>query len=495
MIASVLTVLLAGVPLLAAVKGGDRAAALAMIEQHADVNAPEADGTTALLWAIVRHDFELADRLLRAGADVKAKNVYGATAMSEAAVFGDPALLHKLLAAGADVESPNADGQTALMLVARTGNVEAARLLLTRGADVNAKERWRQQTPLMWAAAERQADMVKELIAHGALVDARSQINQWGRQVTSEPRALHRPTGGLTPLLFAAREGCLACARALLDAGADVNLGDPDEISPLLMAITNAHFDLAAALLDRGANPGKWDWFGRTPLYAAVDMNTIPHGGRPDGPSPDETTSLQLVERLLTAGANPNAQLKLLPPYRHVIDDRVLDAPLTIGATPLLRAAKAFDVPVIRLLLAHGANVNLPNIRGVTPLMAAAGAGSTDADTRGVYTTTDTQQRAIASLELLVAKGAEVNAKDAGRGLTALHEAARWGWNDVIRFLVAHGADVRAKDSRGMTPVDSALGRAGGNSKFGQRIDVFKDAAALLRDLGGTEGTPADNRK
>ena len=495
MVATVLTLLLAAVPLVGAVKAGDRAAALRMLEQRADVNAPEPDGTTALHWAIVRHDFDLAERLLRAGANAKAKNVYGATPMSEAAVFGEPAFLQKLLDAGADVESPNGDGQTALMLVARTGNVEATRLLLKRGADVNARERWREQTPLMWAVAERQPEVAKELISHGALVDARSQINQWRRQVTSEPRALHRPTGGLTPLLFAAREGCLACAQALLDAGADINLGDPDEISPLLMAITNAHFDMAVSLIDRGANPNKWDWFGRTPLYAAVDMNTIPHGGRADGPSPDQTTSLQIIERLLGAGVNPNAQLKLLPPYRNVIDDRVLDAPLTIGATPLLRAAKAFDAPVIRLLLAHGANVTLPNIRGVTPLMAAAGMGSTDADTRGVYTTKDTQQRAIASLELLLAAGAEVNAKDGGRGLTALHEAARWGWDDVIKCLIAHGADVRARDNRGMTPVDSALGRVGGNSKFGQRIDVFQGTAALLRDFGGAEGTSADNRK
>jgi len=488
-------VLLAAGPLMTAVKAGDRAVAIRLIEQHADVNAADPDGTTPLHWAIARHDLELADRLLRAGADAKARNAYGATPMSEAAVFGDAGFLRRLLDAGADVESANADGQTALMLVARTGRTDAARLLLERGADVNAKERWREQTALMWAAAENQAEMVTRLIARGAMVDARSHVNEWGRQVTAEPRALHRPSGGLTPMLFAAREGCLGCARALLSAGADINLGDPDGISPLLVAITNAHFDLAAFLIDRGANANQWDWFGRTPLYAAVDMNTIPHGGRADGPSPDETTSLQIIERLLAKGANPNAQLKLLPPYRNVIDDRVLDASLTIGATPLLRAAKAFDAPVIRMLLDHGANVSLPNVRGMTPLMVAAGMGSTDADTRGVYATKDTQQRAIASLELLVAAGADVNAKDGGRGLTALHEAARWGWNDVITFLVAHGADVRAKDTRGMTPVDSALGRVGGNSKFGQRIDVFPETAALLRTYGGVEGTPADNRK
>jgi ankyrin repeat protein len=212
-------------------------------------------------------------------------------------------------------------------------------------------------------------------------------------------------------------------------------------------------------------------------------MNTLPHGGRPDRPSLDETTSMQLIASLLEAGANPNTQLKLLPPFRNVIDDRTLDTVLTIGATPLLRAAKAFDAAAIKLLLAHGADVSIPNNRGVTPVMAAAGVLAVDADTRGIYTTEDTQQRSIESLKLLLAAGADLNGRERGRGLTALHEAARWGWNDVIQFLVANGADLTVKDNRGMTPVDSALGKAGGNSKFGQRIDVFENTAALLREL------------
>jgi uncharacterized protein len=449
----------------------------------AQVKAADPDGTTSLLWAVERNDVAAVEALIRGGADVRAKNDFGATPLSEAALNGNIALLEKLLNAGADADSPNADGQTALMLVARTGNVAAARLLLKHGAQVNAVERWHGQTALMWAAAQQQPEMVLELVAHGGDVDARSKINDWERQVTSEPRALHRPVGGLTPLLFASREGCVECAKAIVEAGADLNLSDPEEISPLIMSITNGHFDLASYLLRKGANPNKWDWFGRTPLYAAVDMNTLPHGGRPDRPSLDETTSMQLIANLLEAGANPNPQLKLLPPYRNVIDDRTLDTVLTIGATPLLRAAKAFDAAAIKLLLAHGADVGIPNNRGVTPVMAAAGMLAVDADTRGIYTTEDTQQRSIESLKLLLAAGADINGRESGRGLTALHEAARWGWNDVIQFLVAHGADLTVKDNRGMTPVDSALGKAGGNSKFGQRIDVFENTAALLREL------------
>ena len=185
---------------------------------------------------------------------------------------------------------------------------------------------------------------------------------------------------------------------------------------------------------------------------------------------------------LLDAGANPNAQLKLSPPFRNIGNDRGLDGMLTTGATPLLRAAKALDAPAIALLLAHGADITLSNSRGVTPTMAAAGLGSVDADTRGFYLTEDTQQRSIESLKLLLEAGGDINAKDP-RGLTPLHEAARWGWNDVVQFLVANGADLNATDNRGNTPVDSALGKAGGNSRGGARIDVHEDTAALLRTL------------
>jgi ankyrin repeat protein len=248
------------------------------------------------------------------------------------------------------------------------------------------------------------------------------------------------------------------------------------------MAVINMHFDLAAELIRRGANPNQWDLWGRAPLYAAADVNTIPRGGRPDRPSIDATTSLDVIEMLLAAGANPNARLRLAPPFRNIGNDRGLDGILGTGTTPLLRAAKALDAPAVRALLAAGADLSLANSRGMTPTMAAAGLGSVDADTRGLYTTENVQQRAIASLTLLLEAGGDITAPDS-RGLTPLHEAARWGWNDVVTFLVARGADLQATDRRGNTPVDSALGKAGGNSRGGQRIDVHDDTAALLRSL------------
>ncbi len=466
-------------------KADNHQAAITLIDQHVNVNTPTSDGTTALHWAAHNGDAELVDRLLRAGADAKAKNQFGATPMSEAAFLGNVAIIEKLLKAGADPDSPSADGQTALMLVARTDNVAAAKLLLQHGAHVDAREKQKEQTALMWASAESQPAMVRELIAHGADVNAHSHIDEFLAQVSSEPRAQHLSYGGLTPLLYATREGCLACVLSLVDAGAKLNQPDPEGITPLIEAITNAHFDTAKYLIGKGAMMDKWDWWGRSPLYCAVDMNTIPHGGRADGPSLDETTPLDIIQMLLDKGANPNLQLKLLPPFRSVGADRGVDQMLGIGATPLLRAAKALDAPAIKLLIAHGALVNLPNLRGTTPTMAAAGLGSVDADTRGVFTTPDVQQRSLASLELLLAAGGEINAAD-NRGQTPLHGAAFWGWNDVVQFLVDHHANLHAVDGRGKTVIDSAMGRAGGNSRGGQRIDVHQDTADLLKKLGAT---------
>src|SRR5437868_5911234 len=245
MLSAVLAALLGGAPLVDAVKEGNRAAAVALIDKRADVNTAEPDGTTALHWAAHNGYLELVDRLIKAGAKVNAKNDYGATPMSEAAVAASADLIERLLKAGADVESPNADGQTALMVVARTSRVDAAQALLRRGAKINAVEQWRGQTALMWAAAQSQPAMVKALVAAGADVNARSTVNNWQRQVTAEPRAIYRPAGGLTPLLYAAREGCVDCAKYLAEGGANLNLADPEEVSPLLLALFNGHNDLA----------------------------------------------------------------------------------------------------------------------------------------------------------------------------------------------------------------------------------------------------------
>jgi ankyrin len=465
----------ADVSLVQTVESGDREAALILIKQGADVNARALDGSTALHWAVHQGDADLVKRLLRAGADASSVNDYSATAMMEAATIGNAAIIKMLLEAGADPDSPNPEGQTALMAVARTGNVEAARSLLDAGADVNATERWGGQSALMWAAAQRQPEMVKELVTRGADVDARSQVRDWQRRVTAEPRIKDLPPGGFTPLLYAAREGCVECARHLVEGGADIDLTDSYRVTPLVLAILNTRYDVAAYLISAGADVNKWDWWGRTPIYAAVDMNILPAGGRTDLPSLDQTSALQVAEMLLEAGADPNLRLKNEPPLRNAVFDRGGDSQvLTVGATPLLRAAKAGDNAAIRLLLKHGARVEAANYAGITPLMTAAGVGHGSNPTRGRY---KTEAEALESLELLLAAGADIKARD-GAGQTALHGAARKGWTQVAKYLIDRGADPVAADAQGLTPLDYAMGKVSyGNLDAGQR---HEETVALL---------------
>jgi uncharacterized protein len=469
------------------------AAAVALIQQGADVNATSPDGTTPLMWAAHSGDYALVQALLKAHAKVDLSNAYGANAMLQAAQFGDVRIIDALLKAGANVESPNADGETALMLMARAGNVEGAKLLLKHGAQANAHENFRGQTPLIWAAAESQPEMVKLLISAHADVNARSLVNKNRRQVTGEPRGQARPPGGMTPLLYAARQGCLACVKYLVEGKADLNMADPEGITPMLIATENFNFDIAAYLLKQGADVNRWDWWGRTPLYAAVDLNTLPYGGRADHISMDDTTSLKLIELMLDAGANPNAQLKLFPPYRALGPDRGGDTLLTIGTTPLLRAARAGDAAAIKLLLAHHALPDLGQNLDITPLMAAAGVGTSGVDTRGKY---KTQAEASEAIKLLVQGGANVNAVDV-RGLTALHGAALLGFDDVVRTLAAENARLDVKDKRGITPLDMAMGKGGGLGRGGEGATVHQSTADLIKQLladnaqGGSTHQPA----
>jgi ankyrin repeat protein len=338
----------------------------------------------------------------------------------------------------------------------------------------------------MWAAAEGQASMVKELASRGADLNARSKVNNWDRQVTAEHRAKYMPVGGWTALLFAARQGHLDCAQALVEAGADKDLQDPDGVTPMVMAIVNGHYDIAAYLAVKGADVNLADRWGRTGLWAAVDMHTLPHSGRPDPIESETLSSTDLLKVLLAHGADVNVELVTFPPYRSM-SDRGGDGILGIGATPLLRAAKAGDLVGVRMLLANGADPNLATKAGMTPLLAAAGVGSRSNDTRGRY---KTEAEAIESIRMLLSAGADINAAEA-RGQTALHGAAFSGWNQLVQFLAEHGARLDAKDKRGITPIDSAMGRAGGNGFGGQQIEVHEDTAALLKKLMDNAGTPS----
>ena len=473
--------------LVQALKNGDRTTALALSRQHDEAVAAEADGTTALHWAVRQSDGEVVERLLKAGADVKAANRYGVTAIHLAATNGDPALLRRLLDAGADVNTLGADGETPLMTVARGGHLEAAKLLMERGANVEAREAWHGQTALMWAAAQGHAAMITELLAHGAKVNERSSVEHWDRQTTAEPREKWLPPGGLTPLLFAAREGQTACIPVLVKSGADVNATTPHGISGIVLALINGHYDTAGALIEAGTNANLADNTGRTALYAAIDFSTMPNSNRP-APKVLENrlSALDVARLLLDHGADVNARLTALPPYRAKLD-RGNDTMFQAGTTALLRAAKAADLPAIELLIEHGADARLGTNRvGITPLLAAAGVGTNESDSTGRQ---KTQADAIGALKIFLDHGVDVNSPD-NNGRTALHGAALQGYNDVIRFLATKGASLDAKDNKGFTPLDVALGKAGGFGFAGSEGVRREATADLIRRL--VSGTSED---
>jgi len=462
------------------IQAGHRDAALKMIAAGADVNAAQGDGTTPLHWAAYKIDADLVKALLQRGAKPDVINNYGSSPLAEAVKVANAGLVKMLLDAGSNVEVPNQEDQTALMLAARAGSVDVADLLVRHGANVNAKEKWRGQTALMWAADAGSAVMTRFLIAHKADVNARALANDWPTQMTGEPRNQYRPTGGLTPLLYAARSGCKDCVAALLDAGADVNHPNPDGVTPLMVAMDNFAFDTAKLLFERGANPNVWDWWGRTPLYVAIDMNSYSLDAYAERTGPpivkEKTTALELARLFLDAGVNPNPQLDMHRPGRGGNSGRFADEIITTGATPLLRAAGSQDKEVVRLLLDHGARVDVPNVMGVTPLMAAAGFGMEPAP-RFNPDAADVQDRSIATLEMLLAAGADVNARITdvksltarmGRGSSlstrggqsALFGAVQWAWPRVAGYLIGHGAKADIVDDLGVSPLDVASGRA-----------------------------------
>jgi ankyrin repeat protein len=470
------------------------------------------------MWAAANDDLELVRALINAKANVTLKNHFGTTAITEASIIGSEKVIDALLKAGADVNTRNPEGETPLMAVARSGKVEAARRLLEAGADVNATESFGGQSALMWAAAQGQAEMVKLLASKGADLNARGVVRQWERKVITEPRPKDMNKGGLTPLLYAAREGCADCVRNLVAAGADLDLEDPERITPLVMAIMNLHFEAAAELIRGGADVDKWDLYGRSPIYMAADVSTLPmkgNGAMAVIPSEDSVSALDIAKMLLEKGANPNLRLKRRPPYRDVPQDRGGDAILAQGATPLLRAARAGDAPFVKLLLEHKALVDLPSKEGVTPLMAAAGVDFGTRVTRGRNRTTE---GVLATMQLLLDAGADINARmlierrnavpdgtsqaasytlvlrnrpsqvptaTAVPDQTALHGAAQRGYTAVVKFLVEHGADLQAKDAAGRTPLDLAkgVGVPGVRQAAGE---PFPETVALIEKLNAS---------
>jgi ankyrin repeat protein len=438
----------------------------------ADVNRRDVDGTTPLQLAVYHDDVAEVQRLLKAGANVSLANNYGVTPMSLAADVANTQVIKMLLDAGADANSPNADGQTALHAVARTGNVEAAELLVKQGAKVDAKEKFGGQTPLMWASARRHPKMMQFLISKGADVNASSTDRNYQRHVQAEGRPKNLDSGGLTPLLYSARENCMACVKVLLDNKADINLPDPDGVSPLLIAIMNSNWDLAKQLMLAGADVNQWDIFGEAPLFTSIGLRNNLSGGRGPLDPLNETNGITIVRTLLERGANPNMQLFFRPA-------NLTGATNTRGSTPLIRAITAADMEVIKLLLEYKADVNLMMADKQTPMIAA-------------ITGRAQEKQVLEILNLLHDAGADVNVialvnhREDNRGGTALHYAVRKRYKEVMKKLASWGINMNAKDQDGLTALDYTQGR-GYMAFMALQTPVYKDEAALLRELGATE--------
>ena len=444
-----------------AAQKGDAALVRSLVSQKADVNALQADGSTALHWIVRSDDLETADLLIHAGANVAAANRRGITPLDLACLNGSAAMLRKLLDAGANPNAAHPDGQTPLMTAARTGNPDAVRVLLDKGAAVNAKDSIAEQTALMFAITENHPEAVRVLLDHGADVNARTSIVETPPATSGNLQGIGRaqnrekpvPQGAMTPLLYAARDGRTEIARMLLAAGAKVNQAEANGESPLLVAINNGQTELAQVLLEQGADPNATDGFGRAPLWSAVDYRNLDAAEGSGTNGVNRELVLPLIRALLDRGANPNVQTKVEPPSRRwMMPFGARQWVNPAGQTPFVRAALAGDVAVMRLLLEHRADPNIPTLAGATALMSAAGIGWVP---RQTYT--EPKESILAAVRLCIENGADVNAANS-KGFTALHGAAYRGLDDVVQFLIQKGAKLDAKDSEGRTPAAFAEG-------------------------------------
>jgi uncharacterized protein len=539
-----------------AAMAGDRAAVESLIGRKADVNAAQVDGATAIQWAAYRDDLQMADVLIAAGADVKLSNREGATPMYLAATHGSAPMIEKLLKSGADANQLGPEGETPLMLVARTGNLDAIRALLDHHADVNAKDKLRGTTALMWATEQLHPEAVKLLIEHGATVDAQTEIDTrnarnnlantvkqrlhssfgvFGKRgpgndgtplrpqapVAPAPAAANNrpakqpdseddfvaffrgPTkkdgGGLTPLVYAARENCIECAKVLVEAGADVNQRTFYGWTPLLVATQNRHYQLGAYLLEHGANPNTPNKGGWSPLYLATDNRNIEGGDYPvRAPDMDH---LDFIKLLIAKGANVNARIcgaestaeECKGDSTETRTNFTMQWLFEDGATPFLRAAQSGDVELMKLLLAHGADPKIFTAHDVTPLSVASGIGWVE----GVTFEWSPEQTTEA-VKMCLDLGIDPNVAD-DEGRTALHGAAHKGRLEVIQLLVDRGAKLDAHDGGSRDSVNGALlGKtwipldwARGLVRVGvQSAIAHPEAAALLTKLMNERNIP-----
>lgn len=479
-----------GTPLTDAARKGDLAAVKVLVKERADVNATEVDGSSVLLWAVYRSDLDMVNALLAARARVSAPNRYGLTPLLLACRNGQADIVGALLKAGADTTAAVRMGETPLMAAAGAGNEAIVKLLVDAGADVNAREPEQDQTALMWAVDEGHLPVVKQLLAAGADPNAVARTNtlrddllrEGGRQMVSWSR------GGLTPLMFAARDGHFDVAKALVDAGAKLDVKTVDGLTPMLLAVVNDWTDLAAMLLERGANPDDGS------LHEAIVVHNLRRGAtasdatRPRPDNLNQVDPLELVARLLAKGADPN----LVVPYTLRADG--FGVPTPTNASAYVKALQSQDVAAVKLMLdLKRVDPNALAATGAVPLMEVsvpARSGLFSGAGEGGFRHAG-ERGSVAIANLLLAAGADVNGRNKG-GETPLHRAVQNGEINMVRWLAKNGALLDAKSAAGLTPLDIAMGKRppaepgarpefGGGPPRGPRPEVV----AVLRELMG----------
>ena len=499
-----------------AARAGDIEAVKKQLAAGANVNVPEADGTSALLWATYQSSPDLVQLLIKAGADVNAANSFGVTPLLQAARYGDATTMNLLLKAGADIKKAERAGETPLMSASRAGGVAAVKLLLEHGADVNARESLQDETALMWATADAHLDVVDVLLKAGANPNLQARLSELAKRSTRTDF----PTGGFTAVMWAVRDGNEAIVRRLVEGGADLNIANGDKATPMMLAIINDRFDLAAKLLDMGAKPEDGSLYYAVLMRDATTDWRAKDGSRLRANHDNKLTALDLIGKLLDKGADPN----------RVFEGQMHSASMCCdtheNGTPFFRAAVAADIDALKLLAAHGANLEWkpkkadggprdtfgPKLAGKTPLMVAltggkgvgmaGGPGDIREGTEPPFREVS-NRNPVDAVKVLIQAGADVNAKS-DEGDTALHLAAFDGKLQLVRALAAGGANLDAKDAAGLTalqvvekqPARPPRMLVGGATDFDEHAQP-KDVAALLRELkqGGAQANLAGGRK